>query len=518
MSFISLSFLGFFAGLLLLYYTVSQKNQWIVLLAASYYFYLFADGRLIVFMLSTTVSTYLCALHMDNINKRYQKYEQIVKEGNNREARKKIQEHAGKEKRKTLLLVLLLNFGILFLLKYFHVFKGMEKFSLLLPLGISFYTFQSVGYLVDVYRNKYSAERNLVKYALFVSYFPQIVQGPISRYDELSSQLFEGRPFQYQNVKYGIQLMVWGYMKKLIIANRMAVMTTAIWGNTDRYQGFYIVAASLLSYLELYADFSGGIDIARGASQAMGIVLPDNFKRPFFADSLAEFWRRWHMSLNNWWRDYIFYPLTLSKRLTGLGRNSRKIFGDYVGKRVPTIIALFIVRIVNGLWHGAKASYLLGGLYHGILISASFLLENKLAALNKKLNIKTECFSFRLFRIIRTYVIISIPRAISHASNLSQAMVNIKNMFARFNPWIFFDGSFYQLGVGRKEFQMVIFFCFILLGVSILQEKGISIRKKLEEQNVAARWLIYMASIFSIILFGVYGMGYDAAGFQYMNF
>lgn len=518
MSFISLGFPLFFAGVLLLYYTVSQKNQWVILLAASYYFYLLADGRLILFMLSTTASTYLCARYMDKINRRYQKYEHIVNEGKKRDVKKRIEEHARKEKRIGLLIVLFLNFGILFLLKYFQVLKGMEKMSLLLPLGISFYTFQSVGYLVDIYRNKYEAEKNFARYALFVSYFPQIVQGPISRYDELSSQLFSGRMFQYQNVKFGIQLMIWGYMKKLIIANRIAIITTAIWGNTDRYQGFYIVFASMVSYLELYADFSGGIDIARGAAQTMGIVLPDNFKRPFFAESLAEFWRRWHMSLNNWWRDYIFYPITLSKRLTGLGRKSRKIFGDYVGKRVPTIAALFIVRIVNGLWHGAKLSYLMGGIYHGILISASFLLENRLEALNRKLKIRTECLSFRIFRIIRTYVLVSIPRAISHAADLSQAIENIRNMFARCNPWIFFDGSFYQLGVGRREFQMVIFFCLILLGVSMLQEKGISIRKKLEKQNVTARWLIYLASVCSIILFGVYGMGYDASGFQYMNF
>lgn len=530
MSIISLAFIAFLGIVFLIYFLTPPKYQWITLLAFSYVFYLFAGVKLLAFLAFTTASTFYLGLAIQKINTEYSERAKV--QGLSRAEKKGLKEEGNKKKKKFMLAALLANFGILFVLKYLSYLSVPSNFlfsrlgidlalptdSLFLPLGISFYTFQSMGYIVDLYRNKFQAETNLFRFALFVSFFPQIIQGPISRFDELAGQLYKPHAFDYTRVKFGLELMLWGYFKKLVIADRIAIMTSAVFANPEQYQGFYVVFAGIFSWLELYFDFSGGIDIVRGVAEALGIVMPENFKRPFFADSLAEFWRRWHMTLNNWWRDYIFYPLTLSKAFTKLGKKCKKIFGNEAGKKVPIMLALLIVRVINGVWHGAYLYFFIGGLYNGIMIALAFLLEPQFKRWIEKLHVNTACLSWKAFRIVRTFLLLCVPKLIYNAETWGQMMFNIRCAFGQFNPWIFFDESLFTLGVSKEQFYLVLAALLIVFTVSLFQEMGYNIRQKLEEQNVGFRWLVYLTGICAIMFFGVYGIGYDVAGFQYMQF
>lgn len=531
MSYISIIFILFLLIAAAIYFSVPAGSQWIVLLAASYIFYFAAGMELAVFLLFTTIIVFYAGKRLGKLN---QEYRDRLKdrEGIDKEEKKRLKESYHKRKKRIVVIMLLINFGILFVLKYLPVFAGpigelfcsirpdfeMPVFQFLLPLGISFYTFQAMGYMIDLYRGKFQPEKNLAKFALFLSFFPQIIQGPISRYDELAGQLYAPHKFDYKRVKFGVELMLWGYFKKMVIADHLAILTGSVFGNPEQYQGLYLIFTAMLSWIELYADFSGGIDITRGAAEIFGIILPENFKRPFFADSLPEFWRRWHITLNNWWRDYIFYPLTLSKAFVFLGKKCRKLFGNDTGKKIPAMIALLIVRVVNSVWHGAYIIYFVGGLYHGILIALAYLLEPQFEMLTARLKVNTQCLSWKIFRIVRTFVLISIPRLFYTAESWLDMIRYIRFAFSKFNPWIFFDESWYKLGLDRKTFQMVMVSVTVLFVVSFLQEKGYCIREKLEEQNAVFRWMVYFTGVLAVFFFGVYGLGYDASGFQYMQF
>lgn len=533
MSFISFKFIIFVAISLFLYYLLPKKMQWICLLSVSITFYLCAGIKAIVFLYITTLSTYLIGIKFGKINNRYTKIISTHPEIDKIEKRK-IREYYDKQKRFTLLLVLFINFGMLFILKYFSVIESFGKLfseifnisnllsgkNVILPLGISYYTFQSIGYVIDLYRNKNNVnpEKNFFRYALFISFFPQLVQGPISRFDELKDQLDVEHEFVYDNIKYGIQLMFWGYFKKLIIADRLSIVTNMIMNDPGQYKGFYLVFATFVSWIELYMDFSAGTDIARGTAQLFGIILPENFRQPLFAENIAEFWRRWHMSLNNWWRDYIFYPITLSSCFNKIGKKAKKIIGNNAGKKIPSVMAMILVRVINGIWHGANPIFIVGGLYHGIIMGISFLFENQINWLTKVIKINTECKSWKIIKIIRTYIIISIPRIIAKSPNLRHAKSCILYMFSEFNPWIFFDGSMNELGVSAKEWTVVIFSLCIVFIVSLIREKGYSFRNVLAQQNILFRWGIYIILFIMIVLFGTYGSGYDSSSFQYAQF
>lgn len=531
MSFLSIPFWIFIIVLLVVYYIVPQKWQWPILLAGSYLFYLFAGYKTFAFILIVTYLTYFVGIYFGKINKQYEEYLQIHT-GLTKYEKRDVKEVFIKKKRGILLAAVIINFSFLFLFKYFNIIESIGQLfadiwhidnvfsgiNVILPLGISYYTFQAIGYVIDVYRNKYAPEKNLAKYALFVAFFPQLVQGPISRYDELSMQLFEPRRLNYKNLTFGFQLMLWGYFKKLVVGVRLTTIVSTIMQNPMVYPGLYIILAMLLGWLELYIDFSAGVDIARGVAQTFGINMPQNFLQPFFSQSVGEFWRRWHVTLNNWWRDYIFYPLTLSKKFNAMGKFFKRHLGNELGKKIPVFFALIIVRILNSLWHGGTTVYLVSGLYHGMLVGGAFLLESQLRSLTLKLHIDTERRSWRLFRIIRTYILISIPEIMSYCNGIRDVSFRIKGLFSQFNPWIFFDDSLFQLGVDRKEWYLMLFALAIVFIVDRVNEKGQSVRERIARQNLVLRWCVYYALIFGIIIFGAYGAGYNAADFVYAQF
>ena len=534
MSVLSFRFAAFVAIALVIYYSTPGKHQWKVLLALSYVFYLIADARALLFVLITSVSTFFAGKLIGQINDEYEAAVASYSGPNpkmTREEKKALKAEEDRRKRVIMVAALLLNFGILFALKYVAVLaKGvnficrlvgvgyrMSRNSILVPLGISYYTFQSVGYVIDLYRRKFSPEKNLARFMLFVSFFPQLIQGPISRFDELAEQLYAEHEFNYTRIKHGIELSVWGLFKKLVISDRIAIITSTIFGSPEVYGGWYLAIATALSMLQLYTDFSGGIDILRGVAEAFGIIMPENFTRPFFSENQGEYWRRWHITLNNWWRDYIFYPLTLSKPLTSFGKFSKKIFGSDFGKKLPILVSVIIIRVINSIWHGATIVSILGGVYYGLLLAFSFYFETKFKRLNEILHINTECLTFKVFRCVRTFLLICVPRLVVNARSLSDAGRYIRCLFNTYNPWVLFDGSLFNLGVSQQQMYVLIFSLLFLFVISLVQEKGVVLREFIDKQNLVFRGMIYIAIIYAIILFGAYGAGYDASAFIYQQ-
>ena len=388
MLFTSYEFLAFLAGVLILYYTLSKKLQWPLLLCASYVFYAIAGLKYLAFIGVTTVSVYAAGAIMGRMADAERAYLEGAGATLSKDERKEYKARAKRHRLFVLLSGLILNFGILAVLKYtvfavvninsalhtFGVESSLSIPSLVLPLGIYFYTFQSMGYLIDVYRAKAVAERNPFKLALFISFFPQLVQGPISRFASLGEQLTAERSFERRTFTYGVQRILWGYFKKLVIADRVLIAVNTVVETPEGFRGFYVFALIILYSIQIYADFTGGIDITIGIAEALGIKLAENFNRPFSSRSTDEYWNRWHITMGTWFTDYVFYPLSVSRPMQAISKKSRAWFGKAIGKRVPVYLATIITWFLTGLWHGAGWNFIVWGLLNCavILISREF--------------------------------------------------------------------------------------------------------------------------------------------------
>ena len=519
MSFTSLTFLGFVAVLTVLYYLVPRRWQWVLLLAASYGFYMWGGGKTVVYLLFTTLTTYGAGLLLGNLNRRAKALPP--------EEKKAGQERIRKQKKWVVLAACLLNFGLLYVLKYWsftaEVLGGLTGRTLyapdlLMPVGVSFFIFQSVGYVIDCYRGKYPPERNAARFALFVSFFPQIIQGPIARFDQLGHQLTGEHPLDWDQLKYGIQLAMWGYFKKLVIAERIGVMVNTVFDGYWDYPGS-IIAASVVGYsIQLYCDFSGGIDITRGVAQMLGIDLAENFRRPLYALSLTDYWRRWHITLGAWMRDYVFYPLALSKAFRKLGSFGRKHFGGVMGKIFATSMATFVVYFVIGIWHGANFRYIAFGFYNGILITAGLLLEPTFVKIRGRLPIRWDGKGWHLVQMVRTSLIVFVGRYMTRAPRLLSALYMMKATVLDFQPSALFNGTLLQLGITAFDYWVVALGMAVILGVEWYQEKGGHARLWLEKRSGFVQFLALMIPLLVIILLGAVGQNYVGAEFIYAQF
>lgn len=538
MSYTSMNFAYFVAAVAAVYFLFPvKKYQWTVLLAASYVFYLFTGFKFAAFLVTTTATTYAAALMIDNIAVKAKAELKNHKLDWDKTQKKAFKEQVGRKKRAIMLCTVVLNLGILAFLKYFNFLAGSlnDLFSgtglsiptlrLLLPLGISFYTFQSVGYLVDVYREKISAERNPAKLALFVSYFPQIIQGPISFYDQLAHQLYEPHAFSFTRLKHGCELILWGLLKKVVIADRAIITINAVVDAYTDYSGTTVAFALILYALQLYADFSGGIDISRGVSQILGIDMIQNFRRPYFALTIDEYWRRWHISLGGWMKEYVFYPIALSKRFTGVTKKIRATkfggtaFGAHVAKVLPTSFASLIVFLLVGIWHGASWKYVAFGLWNGGVIMLSTILEPAFLGVNKALKIRTESFLFRLFQMGRTFVIVLIGYVFDIAPSFKAAMEMFAAMIARQNiRGAMADISMFDLT--KKDYLVLILGTAVMFAVSLVQERNpdTTLRCILDRKPFIVRYLLILVGILVLLVFGIYGPGFNPAEFVYMQF
>lgn len=508
MSLISMEFLIFVGIAVIGYYLIPKRFQWIWLLIFSYIYYASSGIKILFFLLYTTITTYGTGRLLDRVNH---------KELPRNEAKSR--------KRRILIGCLLLNFGMLAVLKYtnfaienvnaiFHAGISFQK--LILPLGISFYTFQSMGYIIDVYWGKYEAEKNPFRFALFVSFFPQLLQGPIGRFDRLARQLYEQHSFDLLKAQYALQLMLWGFFKKLVLADRAAVVVNQVFQNYTQYSGVTNIVAVLMYSIQLYMDFSGGMDVVMGVAALFGVELDQNFKRPYFATSITDFWHRWHITLGTWMKDYIFYPVSLSKWMGKFGKWSKKAFGKKTGRVVPICVANIIVFLVVGIWHGAAWKYIAYGLYNGLIIAISSLLAPLYRKGFKKFHINPKSGAWHIVEILRTFLLVNISWYFDMAVSLSAAFAMMKSTVTGFSLATLTDGSLMMLGLDKLDYMILAMGCLVVFLVSFLQERGIKIRESLGRKPLVIRWAVYGMLVFGIPMFG-YVMT-TTGGFIYAQF
>lgn len=529
MAFNTLAFLLFFIIVLVLFFLVPKKYRWFFLLLASYFFYFYASAKFAIFIILTTITSYITALFIDKTHK---EEKLITKDESLTVADKKLKKQIIRKKRKrSLIILLILNFGILLYLKYFNFFAEnlnsvlnlisysgkIPTFNLILPLGISFYTFQTMSYVIDVYWGKIEAERNLPKVALFVSFFPQIIEGPIGRFKDLAPQLYSEKSVSSKSVIYGIQLMMWGYFKKMVIADRVAIVADYVFMNYFKVSGAGVIVGVFLYAIQDYTDFSGCIDIARGCAQTMGINMAENFRRPYFSKSIPEFWRRWHMSLGAWMKDYVFYPFSLTKGMRKLGKFAKKKFGKNMGRVLPVAIGNILVFFLVGVWHGANWNYIVWGLFYGFLIAISSLMKPMFDWLNHRLKINVNSTLFMLFQILRTFWLTCIGCIIFRAENLNAAWNIILKSFHVLDIPNNFKTELLTFGLDKANYLVLLISLLILLFVDIMQEKMI-VRDWLNKRSYLLKFIIYLIGFMAILALGVYGPGISSNQFVYMQF
>ncbi len=522
-NFYSIQFVTFLVIALACYYTISKKKQWICLLVASAVFYYYTGVTNFAFLLVTGFTTWIGA---KQLSLESQRIAELRNDKTIDKEEKKVKKEVILKKRRTIMWgVLLVNFGVLACLKYLEpILKGLgviddkNVLGLLLPLGISFYTFQSVGYLLDIYFEKYEAEHNFAKYMLFVSYFPQMIQGPINRYDALGTQFKEQHVWKDEAATKALYRIGYGLMKKYAIANILAVAIAKTFDTpaTD-FSGVIVVFAILLYSAQQYADFSGGIDMVLGVSELFGIKMAENFRQPYFSTSLADFWRRWHISLGKWMRDYVFYPFALTKPMKKFGKWANQKLGKHLGRVLPAAIGNLVVFFIVGIWHGAEWHYVVWGLYNGMVIALSDILTPVYEKMIKLCHINKNAAWYHVFQIIRTFIVVNIGWYFDRITNVVVACYSLKKSIFKFNPGAF-SQEYAIIFDGVKEYAglMAIIGCLIVLFVSILEENKISVRDRLYKSPLLIRWGVY-TFVIVLILFSCTRVG-ETGGFMYANF
>lgn len=530
-SYTNLIFLSVFLPLtIILYNIIPQKHRWKILLIASYIFFWSISGKLLVYLLGTTVAMHYLGIWLSSIqNER----DSILKDETEKEKKKEIKQQFKIKQRKVVLLGAVVLIGTLIVLKY-SSFLGTNINSLLqvlnipvqipipkflLPIGISFYTLQAFSYLMDVYQGKIKADRNLGRLALFISFFPQIMEGPICRYQDTAEQLYKGERSTYKGLTFGAQRILFGLIKKMVIADRLNPLIASIFDGTyTNFDGGIIAVGMILYTLQLYMDFSGVMDIVIGIGEIFNVKLPENFKQPFFSKSISDFWTRWHITLGAWFRDYIYYPVSLTekcKKITTWGRNK---IGNYYGPLVASTLALFAVWICNGVWHGAAWSYIFFGLYHFTLITLGRLFEPIFKKINTLLHINPKHFLYKGMQIVRTTILVFIGELFFRAKGLRAGLEMFGIMVSKFSFKGIFDGSLLNMKIDLQDFIIVGVMTLIIFIISILKEKGINIRESVSKKNIVIRWILYYALILTLIIFGAYGVNYTPVDPMYAQF
>ena len=487
----SLLFLPF---IMVIYQLFPRKHRSKLLLFMSYLFFYRLSGVLIIYLMFATLVTYVNGYVMSVIpEKTGLKGKELVK-----------------RKRIVLALGIIINMMMLVSLKYLRVF-GIGT-SWLAPIGISYYTLQTISFMTDVYRGTVKFDGKIIKLALYLSFFPQIMEGPISRYNEVADDLYSGNPINYENLTSGYQRMLWGLFKKMLIADRLTLLVSRIFTRYDRLDGAAILIGAICFTIQLYMEFSGGMDIILGSGEVFGIKLPENFRRPFFAKNASEFWRRWHITLGSWLKDYIFYPISLAKPLRKVTKKCKKLFGSNVSKFVAPSVALFFVWLGNGIWHGPRLNYLFYGMYYFVIIFLENILEAPSKKLTNKLKISRESKGFIIFQRLKLIVIVVNGEMFFRANSLKAGFVMFTRIFTDFDLRCLVETNF---GIDVYDGILVFVFCIFVLVVEIFLEKGVDIRKKIAAKNIPVRWCVWYGLIIMIIIFGAYGKGYSIAEMMY---
>lgn len=514
---VTFSFLLFMGITLGVYYLVPKKYQWVVLLIASAVFYILAgEPKTVFYLLITTITVWAAGVFIETVR-----------------------DNAPGKARSALIFTLVLNISILAVLKYTNFFlnniqrvfgnfgssDGRVLVHWVASLGVSFYTLQAIGYLLDVYWGTSKAQRSFLKFTLFVSYFPQMSSGPISRYHQLGMQLYESHSFHYQNICFGLQRMMFGFVKKLVLAENLGIYLNVIFDDNANYNGLFIWIGMIGYLLQLYADFSGCMDIVLGASECFGITMPENFDRPFHSRSIQEFWKRWHITLGSWVQDYIMFPILHSKLWGKMRKDLKKRLGKKAAKNIPTYLAMLILWLFMGLWHGGEWRYVVEMIWFWFVIMLGQLLERKLDGISAYFHINKESNWWHRFQSIRTTLVFGIGVVFFRATSVQRALHYLKSAFSP--KCLSLDNFLNQLMVYKATkseiewIQPVVcigagLLVMLILTVFTAAEKDF--RVWLSERNLIIRWTILYLILFIIILFGVYGPGFNASEFIYGGF
>ncbi|MBR6328908.1 MAG: MBOAT family protein [Lachnospiraceae bacterium] len=487
MLFNSFSFLIFFPAVALVYFILPKKIRWVWLLVSSYYFYMSWNALYALLLFSSTLITWLAGILMSRFTGK---------------------DPGSLRKKKAVIAAgIVLNLGILAYFKYFsfllnnissitsrfNIPLNLPQVDIVLPVGISFYTFQALGYAIDVYRGDTPVEKNFFRYALFVSFFPQLVAGPIERSGSLLKQVNESTSLSYENLRRGFMMTLCGYFLKVVMADNIAVVVDTVFGEPEKYTGAYVVLATVLFAFQIYGDFGGYSLIARGVAKMLGFNLMGNFDAPYMSASVSEFWRRWHVSLNKWFRDYVYIPL---------GGNRKGTVRKYLN-----VMAVFLL---SGLWHGASWNFVIWGGLNGIFQ----VFEGILGIGSKK--IKTD--GQRIFRVIVTFVLVDFTWLFFRAGSTAKALSMLSGVFTDPNLWVLFTDDIFTLGLEMKPFIAMVCAIFAVLILDIFKVKGMDLYLWLERQGFLFRLTVYALVLGAILTFGAWGGGFNENTFLYFQF
>ena len=547
MVFTSCTFIIFLAATLLVYYLTplhlpqdrsgrrvsfvrppdALPSRSIVLLLASLVFYAFAGWEKLLYVLGTALLAWLFSRRIAGVNEHLAG--RLASVQNDKAEERRLKALYRRRARRWLVFgifaVLLIYAHCKYLPQLADALNGLltrmdltpvRTWDIVVPLGLSYYTLSIVGYLLDVFWNKQKHERNFPLFLLCVLYFPQILQGPISRYREMREEYLRETHFSAERIARGAQLMLWGFFKKLVIADRLNIFVTGVLDNSPAYQGVVIWVTALASTFQLYADFSGCMDIAAGVSELFGIQIAKNFDHPFAARSVAEWWRRWHITLCAWMKDYVYLPLAVSPRLSRRSMRIRKRRGPKAARAYVTVITLGVVWLLTGLWHDISWCYLAWGCYYALFLIVDTVLQPK--RLTAKLGIDGESPAWRRFQMVRTTLIFSMGRLLTVPGDLRVTLDLVRSMFTRFNPWALWDGTLCTAGLDLPNVSLSLCLVLLLLAVERAQIQNGPIRDRLARTWLPLRWLVWYAALAGILIFGIYGAGYSASSFAYMNF
>ena len=503
MNLFSLEFIILLSTLFVLYYLIPGKLQWTCLLVASIVFYAFSGAENMIFIGSTSFTTWYAGILMAKLVQQFnrdKKAPDVTKE-----QRKLLKTAMIHKKRIILVATLVFNFGILSYFKYWQIIyesfvRALEpdrqtvSLGILLPLGISFYTFQAVGYLIDQYNESYEPEKNYLKYLLFVSFFPQMIQGPINRFAQMREQFFGTHKFEWEKVKRALFIMMFGLMKKYAIANLLSDAIAVILDSpADDIPGSVIVAGILMYSAQQYADFSGGIDLVLGIAQLFGIQMASNFRQPYFAVSLGDFWRRWHISLGSWMKDYVFYPFALTKTMQRVGKWGIKHLGKNVGRVLPACLGNILVFLIVGLWHGAQLHFILWGLYNGIVIALAELMQPVFDKWKIAFHVREKSKEYHIFCVVRTFIVVNIGWYFDRIVDIDNCILCFKNTILNFGITRFVPemSALMKDVLSFKVIPIVILAVCLVFIHSYLSEKEKDVFDLLSRTSLVVRWGVY---------------------------
>ena len=495
MSFTGLPFFAILIGTVLMYFIVPSRFRWIVLLLFSIVFYVLSAGwqPLLVVVITAAASWYI-ALKMGEMDQ--------------------------KQKRRPYhIFIVILLLSLLIITKLVR-FTGVLADWIIVPLGISYYTFSLISYETDIYYNKAKPEKSFPKLLLLTLFFPKIIQGPISRFHELGKDLFEGHTYDWNRMCFGLQRMLFGYFKKLVIAERAGMMTSKVFNDFSSYSGggSILLIASVIGAFRLYCDFSGYMDIVVGFCEILGIRLEENFNHPFFSKTVSEFWRRWHITLGAWFKDYVYMPLSVDPCLIRESGKIRKKYGKKAAKNFLQCVPLAVVWILTGLWHGTGIDYLAWGIYWGTLIILSNLLAPFFRSVKTKLHISDQSRFWHLFQMLRTFCIFTVGLLISIYAGIANIPLCFKQFFLYPRVHSLTDGTLFYYGLGQVDMEIFVICAVALLMIEAAEERGASIRQTVGRWHPVLRWTIYAAAIVFVVLFGIFGPGFSISGFAYAYF